>query len=114
MGDAAAAQQSPNTETIMTFLVLSRCAALAAALALTSFPAHADQCDSILESLSKKADTLAKMDAKGAKLCAGMGQLVGLMHAGRIVAEECERASAAKDMAESIKAMEEGIGTECK
>jgi hypothetical protein len=43
-----------------------------------------------------------------------MGQLVGLMHAGRIVAEECERAAAAKDMAESIKAMEEGIGAECK
>jgi hypothetical protein len=98
----------------MTFLAISRCAALVAAFAMTSLPAHADQCDSILESLSKKADTLAKLDAKGAKLCAGMGQLVGLMHAGRIVAEECERAGAAKDMAESIKAMEEGIGAECK
>jgi hypothetical protein len=102
------------TEKIMTLLVLSRCAALAVAFAVTSLPAHADQCDSILESLSKKADTLAKLDAKGPKLCAGMGQLVGLMHAGRIVAEECERASAAKDMADSIKAMEEGIGAECK
>ena len=98
----------------MTFLAISRCAALAAVVALIAVPARADQCDSILESLSKKADTLAKLDAKGAKLCAGMGQLVGLMHAGRIVAEECERAGAAKDMAESIKAMEEGIGAECK
>jgi hypothetical protein len=114
MGEAGPSATIPITETVMTFLVLSRCAALAAAIACTALPAHADQCDSILESLSKKADTLAKLDAKGAKLCAGMGQLVGLMHAGRIVAEECERASAAKDMAESIKAMEEGIGAECK
>jgi len=98
----------------MTLLALSRGAALAAAIVLTALPAQAEECDAILAALSKKADTLAKMDAKGAKLCAGMGQLVGLMHAGRIVAEECERAAAAKDMAESIKAMEEGIGAECK
>ena len=31
------------------------------------------------------------------------------MHAGRIVAEACSREAAAKEMAESIKAMEEGI-----
>ena len=60
----------------MTLLALSRGAALAAAIIFTALPAQAEECDAILAALSKKADTLTKMDAKGAKLCAGMGQLV--------------------------------------
>ena len=47
-------------------------------------------------------------------LCAGMGQLLGLIHAGGIVAEVCGNEAGAKDMKESAKAMEEGIGAECK
>lgn len=96
----------------MTLLTAARYSTLAAALAFCA-PASADTCSSILDSLSKKADELAKRDAKGAALCAGMGQLFGLMQAGKIVAEQCEHESA-KDLAESTKGMEEGIAAQCK
>jgi hypothetical protein len=104
----------PISENLMN--IVARCAAFAATVALTyaAVPARADQCDDILAALSKRADTLMKTDAKGGALCAGMGQLVGLMHAGQIVAELCTREGAAKDMAESIKAMDEGIAAQCK
>jgi hypothetical protein len=104
---------TPRTgECPVKLFAATTCAAFAALLLATG--ARADQCDDILAALSKRADTLTKMDAKGGALCSGMGQLVGLMHAGRIVAEACSRDAAAKDMAESIKAMQEGTPAECK
>ena len=88
--------------------------AAAMALGISALPARADTCDDILAALSKRADELTKMDAKGGALCAGMGQLVGLMHAGRIVAEQCSRADGVKNIDEMIKPMEEGIKDQCK
>ena len=58
------------------------------------------------------------MDAKGGALCAGMGELVGIMKAGRIVAEQClegdKKTAAVNDMNEMLKAMEGGIKEQCK
>lgn len=100
----------------MKVLAAARCAAFAATIALTSIavPARADTCDDIMTALSNKADELTKMDAKGGALCAGMGQLVGLMQAGRIVAQQCSRDDGVKNMDEMIKPMEEGIKDQCK
>jgi hypothetical protein len=95
-------------------LLVPACVALGLVFALAASPARAGECEDILAALSKRSDDLSKKEAKGAALCAGMGQLLGLIHAGGIVAEVCGNEAGAKDMKESAKAMEEGIGAECK
>jgi len=100
--------------------VASKCAMLAAAVALSATmpAARAEECEDIQAALSKHADVLMKMDAKGAALCAGMGQLLGVIQAGRIVAEQClegdELKTAVNGMNDMAKAMEDGIKEQCK
>jgi hypothetical protein len=96
------------------------CAAAAAFLAIASTSATADECEDVVAALKKKGDALMKVDHKAnARICAAMGQLLGIMQSVRIVAEECydegkERTDLVKDMTESAKAMEEGIDKDCK
>jgi hypothetical protein len=104
----------------MKLSALSITASLATVLALglATSSARADECKDIHAALSKRAEALAKVDAKGGALCAGMGQLLGLIEAGRIVAEQClegdELKKTAADLDETIKAMEGGIKEQCK
>jgi len=97
---------------------LIHCAALATALA--SATAGADECEDVVAALKKHGDAIMKTDPKPqARLCAAMGQLLGVIHSIRIVAEECydegkERDALMKEMAESAKAMEDGIAGDCK
>jgi hypothetical protein len=95
-------------------------AALAAALTLASATAGADECEDVVATLKKHGDAIMKTDPKPqARLCAAMGQLLGIIQAIRIVAEECydegkERDALMKEMAESSRAMEQGIDNDCK
>ena len=88
------------------------CVALAAFLAIASTTAGADECEDVVASLKKHGDAIMKTDFKPhARLCAAMGQLLGIIRAVRIVSEECydegkERDDLMKEMAESAKVME--------
>ena len=96
------------------------CAAVAAVLAMAATTAGADECEDVVAALKKRGDAMMKVDHKAnARICAAMGELLGIIRSVRIVAEECydegkERTDLMKEMAESAKAMEEGIEKDCK
>ena len=90
-------------------------ASLCAVIALTSaVPARADTCDDILAAFNKAGEELMKREAKGGALCTGMGEVIGLMNATKIVAGACSKEAIAKDMDDSVKAMREGMQADCK
>ena len=90
-------------------------ASLCTVIALTSaVPAHADTCDDILAAFNKAGEALMKREAKGGALCTGMGEVLGLMSATKMVADACSKEAVAKDMDESLKALREGMQADCK
>jgi hypothetical protein len=96
------------------------CAAVAAVLAIASTSAGADECEDVVASLKKRGDAIMKVDHKAnPRICAAMGQLLGIIQSIRVVAEECydegkERTDLMKEMAESAKVFEDGIEKDCK
>jgi hypothetical protein len=96
------------------------CAAVAAFLAIVSTTAGADECEDVVAALKKKGDAIMKVDHKAnARICAAMGQLLGIIQSVRIVAQECydegkERTDLMREMAESAKVFEDGIEKDCK
>lgn len=65
-------------------------AVVAVALAGFAAPALADECEDLLGGLKKMIDRLDPAKAEGeAKLCAGLGEGIGLLRVFRIVSDEC-------------------------
>lgn len=109
----------------MRMIGLLRVAALAMTVSLSGNVALAadddDDCDAIMKELNTLGEKFMKEnDPKGVgPLCAGVGQLVGMMRATRTVAATCyeegsKRTGLMKGFDEGIKAMEEQLGSTCK
>ena len=86
---------------------VSTCAVLALITFSLAAPARADTCDNVLAAFKSYMDELLKREAKGGALCLGMGEVIGLTSAAKVVASECSRADMAKEMDETVKAMEQ-------
>ena len=72
----------------MSLRVFSASVAVVAAL-VAAAPARAEPCDAMLAGLDRRGEEIMKREATGAALCAGLGQLLGVMQSVRIVAGHC-------------------------
>jgi hypothetical protein len=110
----------------MRMIGLLRVAVLAMTVSLSANAALAaddddDTCDTVMKELNTLGENFMKAnDPKGVgPLCAGVGQLIGMMKASRTVAAACyeegsKRTGLMKNFDEGIKTMEEQLGSTCK
>jgi len=101
----------------MSTRVLSASAA-AAVMLIAAAPAGADPCDAILAGLDRRGEEIMKKEATGAALCAGLGQLFGVMQSARIVAARCikdddKRTKSIDVMSGIIEGIEAAIKAQC-